>query len=201
MARFPKLQIFSRNILHILYDPVHQHDSWKIVWSLDHKLVRRLMIICTEQTSMYTSTFPNTYNFWTGVYSLMSRTDIILRWFSDEESYWVEKLYADKFSIPYTWLMRMKTLVSLSFWISWNMTSRASLDILKHFLRYRWEQFAGKRKIQILSFESGCVRLQGGHLHEFLNNYSNDIIFFGIFWVPEVGNTADTPNPLDTQPG
>ena len=52
-----------------------------------------------------------------------------------------------------------------------------------------------------LSFESGCVRLQGGHLHEFLNNYSNDIFFFGIFWVPEVGNTADTPNPLDTQPG
>ena len=161
MARFPKLQIFSRNILHILYDPVHQHDSWKIVWSLDHKLVRRLMIICTEQTSMYTSTFPNTYNFWTGVYSLMSRTDIILRWFSDEESYWAEKLYADKFSIPYTWpgaqdhglltwLMKMKTLVSLSFWISWNMTSRASLDILKHFLRYRWEHFAGKRKIQIL---------------------------------------------------
>lgn len=30
----------------------------------------------------------------------------------------------------------------------------------------------------------------------------NDNIFFlSIFWVPEIGNTADAPNPLGSQPG
>ena len=36
--------------------------------------------------------------------------------------------------------------------------------------------------------------------HELIS-FGNDNNVFGIFWVPEEGNTADSPNPLGTRPG
>ena len=83
----------------ILWRPENTANTWNLRW------LSRQLIICTEQTSSYISTFSNTFDlaknheisihFPTNAFVAMSHSKFKMRWFPDEASHWAEKLWID----------------------------------------------------------------------------------------------------------